>query len=230
MQALARELAPFQTTDPQIMVPPAVGEDATVLLPATDAIAVSTDPITFVSDDIGLYAIDVNVNDIATMGARPRWFLVNFLLPPGNATDAAVHALFKDLGSALSKRGIALVGGHSEVTDAVTRPLVVGMLIGELPSDEVIRSGGATVGDHLLLTKGVSVEGASILAREMEAALRRTCTDEEIDCARNLLYDPGMCVLEEAQIALDAGTVHAMHDPTEGGLAMGLHGANKWGI
>jgi len=113
---------------------------------------------------------------------------------------------------------VALVGGHTEITHGIDRPIVVGCMLGEVPPDQLVRPDGARPGDALLLTKGIAVEGTAIIAREKNAGL----DEASLQRGRDFLYDPGISVVRDAAVATAAGEVHAMHDPTEGGLATGL--------
>jgi len=93
-------------------------------------------------------------------------------------------------------------------------------MLGEVEKDRLVTTGGATEGDILLLTKGIPLEGSAILARERGAeAERRGVAMDVIDRARDFLRRPGISVLPEARLACRTARVHAMHDPTEGGLA-----------
>src|SRR5262249_4883000 len=178
------------------------------------------DPITFASDEIGWYALQVNANDLAVRGARPLWFLATLLLPEGATSDARVENLFADLGDACAELDVALVGGHTEVTAGLTRPIIAGCMLGEVDKERLVITSGAREGDVLLLTKGVPLEGAAILAREHGAeAERRGVPADVVARARDLLHRPGISVLPEARHACRAARVHAMHDPTEGGVA-----------
>ena len=114
--------------------------------------------------------------------------------------------------------------GHTEVTAGIDRPLVAGTMLGEVAKDKLVTTGGARVGDAIVLTKGVPLEGAAIIAREREAALlARGVRPAVIRKARAFLRTPGISVRPEAEIACEIATVHAMHDPTEGGIATALH-------
>src|SRR5262249_50881326 len=129
-------------------------------------------------------------------------------------------ALFTELAEACAELDVALVGGHTEVTAGLPRAIVVGTMLGEVDKDRVVTTDGAREGDVLLLTKGVPLEGAAILAREHGAeAARRGVDAGVIARAREFLRRPGISVLPEARLACRAARVHAMHDPTEGGLA-----------
>jgi hydrogenase expression/formation protein HypE len=209
--------------DPRVVVGPRVGEDAAVIDLGDRYLVATSDPITFASDDVGWYALQVNANDVAVRGARPRWFLATLLLPEGRTTDALVTRLFDQLAEACAELDVALVGGHTEVTHGLDRPIVAGTMLGEVAKDRLVTTGGARVGDAVVMTKGVPLEGAAIIARERESELlARGVPAAVIARARRLLRAPGLSVLPEAELAMELAEVHAMHDPTEGGIAGAL--------
>jgi hydrogenase maturation factor len=214
----ARHLA---ATDPRVVVGPRVGEDAAVVDMGDRYLVATTDPITFVTDDLGWYALVVNANDLAVRGAAPRWFLATCLLPEGRTTEADVEGLFAQLGAACRALGVAQVGGHTEVTHGLDRPIVVGAMLGEVDRARLVTTGGARPGDVLLLTKGVPIEGTSILARTRGAELRARGFDDGW-LARAAGSIARLSVVPEALLATELVPVHAMHDPTEGGLATAL--------
>ncbi|HRA64660.1 MAG: AIR synthase family protein [Caldilinea sp.] len=223
---LADLLAGLPTQDPQLLLGPSVGEDAAVIdfdAHAERLLVVKSDPITFATDQIGFYAVNVCANDLAVTGATPRFFLPTVLLPAANATPALVQAIFRQIGDACRALGVAVAGGHSEVTPAVHQPVVAGAMLGEVTRAQFVRSGGCCPGDAVLLAGAIPVEGTSIIAREMRARLlREGWMAAELDEAANYLFDPGISVLKPALLAARAGLVTAMHDPTEGGLATGI--------
>jgi len=209
--------------DPRVVVGPRVGEDAAVIDLGDRYLVATADPITFATDDVAWYALHVNANDIAVRGARPRWFLATLLLPPGVTTDESVESLFAQLHEACEEIEVSLVGGHTEITHGLDRPVVAGTMLGEVAKDKLVTTGGARVGDAVVMTKGVPLEGAAIIAREREAELRqRGVSAAVIRRAKGFLRSPGLSVLPEAQIACELATVHSMHDPTEGGIATAL--------
>ena len=219
-ELLDRLLGKFSPSDPRVVVGPRVGEDAAVLDMGDRYLVATTDPITFATDELGWYALCVNVNDIAVRGARPLWFLATLLLPEGRTSEDRAEALFAELGEACAELGVALVGGHTEVTAGLPRPIVTGTMLGEVEKDRLVTTAGAREGDALLLTKGVPLEGAAILARERGAdAERRGIAPDVVARARDFLRRPGLSVLAEARVATATARVHSMHDPTEGGLA-----------
>lgn len=220
LQAVFNKLTP---RDERVVVGPRIGEDAAVIEMGDRYLVATTDPITFATDEIGWYALQVNANDVAVRGARPRWFLATLLLPEGRTSEAAVEDLFAQLGRACEELEVSLVGGHTEVTHGLDRLIVVGTMLGEVPRDRLVTTGGARPGDAVLLTKGVPVEGAAIIAREKEAELLgRGVPPEVIGRAKGLLRRPGISVVPEALLASELAPIHAMHDPTEGGVATAL--------
>jgi hydrogenase maturation factor len=219
-EALRGLLAGIAPRDPRVVVGPRVGEDAAVLDLGDRYLVATSDPITFATDAVAWYALQVNANDVAVRGARPRWFLATVLLPEGAATEQSVAALFAELGAACRELDVALVGGHTEVTAGLDRTVVVGTMLGEVDKAAVVTTGGAQVGDAVLLSKGVPLEGAAILASERgEDAVACGVEPAAVARARGLLRDPGISVVREALAACARAPVHAMHDPTEGGLA-----------
>src|SRR4030095_2597089 len=139
-------------------------------------------------------------NDLAVRGARPLWFLATVLLPEGKASEERVETLFGELAAACSELGVALVGGHTEVTAGLPRVIVSGCMLGEVAKDRLVTTGGARVGDTLLLTKGAPLEGAAIIARERAAeAERRGVAPDVVKRARDLLRAPGISAGAEAR-------------------------------
>lgn len=212
----------YATPDPRVVVGPGIGEDAAIINMGDRYLVAKTDPITFATDDIGWYAVHVNANDIACCGATPRWFLATLLLPEGKTTGELAEKIFHQISGACRQLGVSLCGGHSEIAFGLDRPIVVGQMLGEVAPDRYITTSGAQVGDVLILTKGIAVEGTAIIARERRAELRGIVSDSDLDRGSDFIREPGISVVRDARLAMEAGGVHALHDPTEGGLATGL--------
>jgi hydrogenase expression/formation protein HypE len=220
---LQQLLPQSQHPDARVIVGPQVGEDAAVIDFGETYLVAKTDPITFATDEIGWYLVCVNSNDIATMGAVPKWLLVTILLPEGKTTESLVRDIMKQITDACEHFNIALCGGHTEVTYGIDRPIVIGQMLGEVAKDQLITSSGAQAGDDLILTKGLGIEATAIIARERESELSEKYPPAFLDRTKAYLTTPGISVLKEASIAADIGGVHAMHDPTEGGVATAVH-------
>jgi hydrogenase expression/formation protein HypE len=173
------------------------------------------------------YAVLVNTNDIATSGARPGWFLTTLLFPPG-VCALQVRELMLELNRLCRRWGLVLCGGHTEITAAVSRPVISGALVATIERNRLIRKQDMARGDHILLTKGLAVEGTSIIAREFRDRLRQAgMTEEEITVSAGFLER--LSILKEADIAARFKGTTAMHDVTEGGLATALEELSRAG-
>ncbi|MFQ5541369.1 MAG: AIR synthase family protein [Candidatus Binatia bacterium] len=224
LKALASLLDRNEIEDERVIVGPAIGEDAAVIdTGGANYLIAKTDPITFAADKIGWYAVNINANDIATMGASPQWFLATLLLPESQTEQSDVERIFEDILEACKNLGVSLIGGHTEITHDLKRPIVVGQMLGEVKKERMVRTSGARVGDSVIITKGIAVEGSAIIGREKAAELIAVIGREELMRMQNFLYDPGISVVKDALVAAEAAEIHSMHDPTEGGVATGLH-------
>ena len=210
LELLSQLLAKVDVKDPRVFLGPKPGEDAALIDFGDKYLVAKTDPITFATDLIGWYLVQVNANDLAVMGATPKWLMATLLLPEGTVPELA-EDIFDQLLEACSALDITLVGGHTEVTYGLPRPIAVGALLGEVAKDRVVLSSGARPGDRIVLTKGVAIEGTAILAREAPDALRKAGVGANtVDRAREFLFSPGISAVPDAGIAcsfpLDAST------------------------
>jgi hydrogenase maturation factor len=226
IDVLKKLLEKHTILDPRVVIGPKIGEDAAVIdlgEGTGDYWVVTSDPITFTTDEIGYYGVVVNLNDIATMGAIPKWFLATLLFPEEGTDLDIIEKVFSQIHNACRRFGISFVGGHTEITPGIGRMILSGHMMGEVKKDRLVTTSGARAGDLLLLIKGVCIEGTSIIGREKEAELLgRGLTSSFIQKAKNFIFDPGIDILQAARVACDAVSVHSMHDPTEGGLINGV--------
>ncbi len=223
--ALQRLIGSIPCTDSNVIIGPGIGRDVAVIdNGGENYLIVKTDPVTFATDAIGYYVVNVNANDIATCGGTPRWFLVTTLLPDNAATERMAGEIMQQVVDACATLGVTLVGGHTEITWKLDRPIVVGQMLGEVHKDRLLRAENLQVGDSIIVTKQAPLEGTALIAREMADNLREqhSFTDKQLETCANLLFEPGISVVADARVALAAGDVHCMHDPTEGGIATGL--------
>jgi hydrogenase maturation factor len=221
---LARLLGQHPITDPRVIVGPRVGQDVAVLEVGERYLVAKSDPITFATDAIGWYAVHVNANDVACSGASPRWFLATLLLPEGRADAALVEDIMNQITRACQEIGASLVGGHTEITYGLQRPIVIGSMLGQVSPERLVTTSGARPGDAVLLTRRVAVEATAIIAQEKRDELldQHDLDKAYVDRCADFIHDPGISVVRAAQIAASVAPVHAMHDPTEGGLSGGL--------
>jgi hydrogenase maturation factor len=133
------------------------------------------------------------------------------------------EGIFSQLARACEALGVSLCGGHTEITSGIDRPIIAGLMLGEVEPARLVRTAGAQIGDAVVLTKGVAVEGTALIARERGAALAGDFDEAFLARCRQFLYRPGISVVPEARLLRHNADVHALHDPTEGGLATALH-------
>ncbi len=222
---LGRLLGKYTLTDSRVVIGPEIGEDAAVIdlgRKTNRYWVVTADPITFTTEEIGYYGVVVNLNDIATRGAIPEWFLATLLFPEGTG-QKIVEKVFSQIHDACLRFKISFVGGHTEITPGINKVILSGHMIGEVEKQRLVRTRGAKTGDLLILVKGVCIEGTSIIARERETdLLTRGISPSLLRKAKAFIFKPGIDVLQAARTACRAIKVHSMHDPTEGGLINGV--------
>lgn len=209
-------------SDERVLYGPGIGLDCAVIDMGSHYLVVKSDPITFVCNEIGWYAVQVNSNDIVTTGALPRWFTASLLLPENQTTRELVMQISQQLFDACREQDISFIGGHTEITHGINRPIIAGTMFGEVPKHMLITPRGASPGDAVLLSKSLAIEATAILAREFPARLLPVLGENELQQAANYLRQPGISIWRDARTALAAGRVTAMHDPTEGGLAAAI--------
>jgi hydrogenase expression/formation protein HypE len=220
---LLRELlSHLDIDDVRVKIGPRPGEDAAAIDRGDHYLLLAADPITFLPRRIGWYAVQVNANDIAAMGGTPQYFLSTILLPSGVATDDMIREILSDVAAACREIGCLAVGGHTEVTGGIDRPIVAGAMVGEVARDRLLTSAGACPGDMILLTKGIAIEATAILAQERETEVRENFGKDFQEKAARFLDDPGISVVQASKTAVATGGVTAMHDVTEGGVATAL--------
>jgi len=224
---LQKMLSEFVSTthlkDDRVVVGSSIGEDAAVIDMGDKYLVAKTDPITFVTDEIGYYAVNVNVNDVVCTGATPKWFQSTLLLPAKHTDEDLIETIFRNIHDTCKSFGITVIGGHTEITANLDKPIVIGSLLGEVDKEKLVLSSGAKENDLLILTKGIFIEGTSIIAREREDfLLEKGYSNQFIEKCKNYLYDPGISIYKEAVLSNDNFTITSMHDITEGGLFCGI--------
>ncbi|MEM1588880.1 MAG: AIR synthase family protein [Candidatus Bathyarchaeia archaeon] len=215
----------------EVILGPSVGFDGAVIDIGNKSLIVSMDPITGSVERIGWLAVNVNANDIATFGVEPAFFSSCILLPE-NADESVAKTICSQMNAASQKLGIAIIGGHCEVTPGLANPIVIGCAMGVADKGRYVTAGGARPGDKLILTKSAGIEGTAILATERHDLLLRMGFDSSLLKSAQKFFEK-ISVVEEALIAFKTCGVNAMHDPTEGGVLGGVHemaDASKLGV
>ncbi len=204
----------------EVVLGPAAGIDGAVLDVGNKNVIVSMDPITGAVERIGWEAININANDVATFGVEPAFFFSCLLLPE-NADSKIVETISTQMHNAAKELGIAIVGGHCESTPGLANPIVVGCIMGLTEKGKYVTAAGAKTGDKLILTKSAGIEGTAILASDREAQLAKAFSPAMLESAKGFYNQ--ISVVKDALTAYKTGGVHAMHDPTEGGILNGIH-------
>jgi len=222
-KTLKKFVSDLEIKDKRIIMGSKVGEDAAVIDMGDNYLVAKTDPITFATDEIGYYAVNVNVNDVVCTGAKPKWFQSSILLPEKGTNEELIESIFKNIHDTCKSLNITVIGGHTEVTPNLDRAIVIGSLLGEVEKDKLVLTSGAEPGDTLILTKGIFIEGTAIIGREKEKQLLDLGFDSEfIERCRRYLYNPGISVFQDALLANKHFKIKSFHDPTEGGLACAI--------
>ncbi|MBM3460598.1 MAG: hypothetical protein FJX76_00665 [Armatimonadetes bacterium] len=217
-------LGRFGPLSRRVLTGPEMGEDAAAVLTSLPCLVAAMDPVTAATDRLGWYVVHVNANDVATRGAEPLWFLFTLLMSPAHATRDNILRVFSQVEEACKEIGAQLIGGHTEVTPGIDRPIAIGTMLGEITTFRLTSTHGARPGDAVVLAGPAGVEGTAILARDHAAMLRaRGIGEATVVAAAELLNRPGISILQAARIATRGFRPHAMHDPTEGGIATALH-------
>jgi hydrogenase maturation factor len=221
-ELLEKMLNKIPILDKNVIVGPGTGLDCSVIDYGDQYLVLKSDPISLTSENIGWYAVQINVNDIVTTGADPKWILITLLLPENKTTTQIAEDITDQLILATNEYGITIIGGHTEVTNGIDHPIISATLIGTVAKDKLITPSGIETGDMVFLTKEIAIETVSILSNDFPDKLSRYLTGLEIKNAQSYLYDPGISIYKEAHLIRDGLGVSAMHDPTEGGLAAAL--------
>jgi hydrogenase expression/formation protein HypE len=195
-----------------VLTGPELGVDFGVIKLEDRFMIVSSDPITGVTSRIGWYAVNVNANDVATSGNRPQ-FMESIIMLPEGSVEKDVAVMAKEIHQSARGLGMSVMGGHTEVTPGLQRPIVVVTAFSFVR--KYVTSAGAKDGDVILMTKSAGLEGTSILVSE-SARLGISMDPSLMRGARRM--ERQLSIVREAVSAYRTGAVHAMHDCTEGGV------------
>jgi len=221
VEDLLKILKVLRPTDPSVIIGPKVGEDAAVIdLGNGLALVTHPDPISGALKFLGYLAIHVPANDVAVTGAHPKYFTPVILIPEGASLEV-IEGIVSDMRKALQEISGQVVGGHTEVTDAVTHPLVITTAMGLTRKESIVRTSGAKPGDMVIMTKTAGIEGTAVLASDFKDELLRRGIPHAIVKEGEAMIRQ-VSVVEEALTLAEHGFANAMHDPTEGGVVGGL--------
>jgi len=216
LDVLNKRVFPFvETNDPDVILGASFGEDVALTQVGGDILASHVDPIVGAIENIGWLAVHVACNDIATSGIPPRWILLLVLVPKQTDEDLLEH-IMSDIKRGAEEVGVSIIGGHTGYSSGLRRPMVAVSAFGTASGRRPVYTNGACVGDQVLITKGVAMEGTAILAQDFEdVATELGMNKQDLEEARSLINE--ISVVKEALVLAKIGT-SAMHDVTRGGL------------
>src|SRR5712664_1389016 len=203
--------------NPGLVLGPGIGRDTAVVRLGKKLVVLTADPVTGATKQIGEHSVHINANDIAATGAKPKWYVCTLLLPPGTS-EKTLARIMSGIDRASRSLGVTIAGGHTEVTRGVDMPFIAGFMIGEIEG-RVLSSANMRIGDWILMTKTAGIEGTAILASEYSERLKRI-KRETVRKAQS--FAKHISIVEEAMSISKIAGVHALHDPTEGGVLNGL--------
>ena len=206
-----------------VLVRAGVGEDNAIIDFGEEVCVMSTDPITGATKDIGGLSIHISCNDVSSSGAEPIGALMTIMAPP-HVTEEDIEKIMKDAEEVARELNVEIIGGHTEITDAVNRVIISTTVIGKQHKNKIPNSSLIEVGDKIIMTKSAGIEGTSIIAKELEDILKKEIGQENLDIAKNM--DKLISVVKEGMICGEIG-VNYMHDITEGGVLGAVWEASK---
>ncbi|MBM7615163.1 AIR synthase family protein [Alkaliphilus hydrothermalis] len=199
----------------EVLVRPGVGEDCGVVDFGEYVCVLSSDPITGAAKDIGSLAIHISCNDVASNGVEPLGIMMTILAPVGTTKEDLLRVM-TDANEAATSINVEIIGGHTEITDAVNRMIVSTTAIGKQPKVKMVSSKGAQVGDAVIMTKHGGLEGVSIIATDLYDILKDKIDEAVLE--RAITFGKDISVVKEGVLAGNLGIVNSMHDVTEGGI------------
>ncbi len=197
----------------EILNSPNIGDDCGIIDLGEQVCYISSDPITGAVNDIGKLAVNITCNDIATAGVEPLGIMITILCPPTSTLEDLEHIII-EMDKECEKLNIDILGGHTEVTDAVNKIIISTTGVGFGTKEHYKRKITIRENDIILLTKGTGIEGTAIIASEKEYELKNILSAKEIKDGKDMISMTS--VVKEGLIASEMAK--GMHDVTEGGV------------
>ncbi len=199
-----------------LLVGGGIGEDAALIRVPDGILVAASDPVTGATRNAGRLLVHINANDIACKGGNPSWLIVTLIVPDSMGVTY-IHDIMREIHETCAEMGIAIAGGHTELTDRYTQPVISGTMLGmthhELSAKKI------HAGDMILVTGHCGLEGMSIIANDRPDIFTGIFTPDELRVIRSWGND--FSVVRPARILRDYAVY--MHDPTEGGLNGALY-------
>ncbi len=199
-----------------LLVGGGIGEDAALIKVPEGILVAASDPVTGASKNAGSLLVHINANDLACKGADPAWFIVTLIVPDKMGVPF-IKEIMQEIHNACEKLNIAVAGGHTELTEKYSQPVISGTMLGmtkyELSAKKIQK------GDLILAAGHAGLEGMSILAHDREDLFAKIFNDGEIKIIKS--WGNNFSVVKPAKILREYSRY--MHDPTEGGLNGALY-------
>ena len=195
---------------------PKIGEDSAIIsIRYQKDLLVSSDPITFDSENIGKYVLDVCANDIYAAGGEPKWFLLTTLIPP-KTRYSDLKKVLSEVNERAKLLNIDIVGGHTEITEAVNKIILSGTILGTFNKNFI--NGQVIKENQTIILGGLAgIEGSKIITENIKLS------NSKLKNLSNLASNLSISIREIAEIAISTGKIIKMHDPTEGGISTAIH-------
>ncbi len=197
----------------EILTNPEIGGDCAIIEVGDKLLYLSSDPITGATEKIGSLIVNINANDIATSGSTLVGIMLTILAPPGTEKKE-LSLIIQEAQKECDILNMEILGGHTEITDAVNRIVVSGTVVGIGEKKDFNNRKKPGLGDKILITKGIGIEGTGIICTEKRKELEEIFGKEIIEEGQKYLKK--ISVVKDAEIAKDVAKV--MHDVTEGGI------------
>lgn len=200
---------------PDLLVGGGLGEDAALISVPSGILVAASDPITGAATGAGRLLVHVNANDLACKGADPSWLVVTLIVPAKMGADFIAETM-REIHETCCEMGIAIAGGHTELTEKYSSPVISGTMLGM--TQYSLSTQNIHAGDTILATGHAGLEGMSIIAHDRPELFAGVFSDSELEVIRSWQGD--LSILRPAKILREYASY--MHDPTEGGLSGAL--------
>lgn len=207
-------ISKIKKSNKEVIVGPEIGEDCSIIDFGNEVCVLTTDPVTAAQENIGHIGVHICCNDIASAGVKPIGIMVTILAPLSSRLED-IGQVIGEVNEACAELQIDVLGGHTEITSSVNRMVLSITAIGKGKKEQIVTTGGAKIGDDIIVTGYAGLEGTGILSRLYKDYLITKLPSEIIDMGKNMLKS--ISVVDVGMLAGQFG-VNAMHDATEGGI------------
>ncbi|MFO1153071.1 MAG: hydrogenase expression/formation protein HypE [Rhodospirillales bacterium] len=173
----------------------------------TDGFVIS--PLFFPGGDIGSLAVHGTINDVAMAGASPLYLAVALIIEEGFPL-ADLHTIIASMADAAREAGVSIVTGDTKVVERGKGDgiFITTTGVGRVPEGVHISADRARPGDAILLSGTIGDHGIAVLSKR-----------ENLSFEAEIRSDSAALHTLVAEMVRAVPGIHAMRDPTRGGLA-----------